>query len=419
LLNWLVSKIITPPQFEDNHPNAYHIEDLVGFDGLQLHNGSSHTADTRENTGLPILSSQMLCPPDADPSEDSEAETTNQFLLMLRVRDLNPCMDWVVELLALFDTGCPHNFIFPLGLAKLGSIKWHPLPPGRDGKLKGYTSPINPDHTIVPKYFVRVILWNTRIGLIDRVDLKIVQLPEGTSTRTDGADIILGRRLFNKHGDPSLLEKVVEANAEDPRLAAINDNSISVLLKSKTSRSTYQYIHCQKANFANAVDAEQKLINKREDDRRRNQDRITSIELHKKFKEPSPGSSMGAQSTGTAMWSETSERSQDASAGLQRSAGSHASVQQPNTLPPGPNFGDPAAQQIAQDHSASCPDYGGERRSPRSDTWSTQSTQNTQFSLARKSTTSSLESWVSISTNGGKLAGYTADYAAPQADPIS
>jgi hypothetical protein len=322
-------------------------------------------------------------------------------------------VDWAPqEHCTLFDTGSPHNFLFPQGLTKLCKVKVYPLPPGRDGKLKSYESPINPDHKIVPKYFVRVIVWNARASLNHEVDLKIVKLPENASS--GGVDIILGRKFIRKHGGPRLLGRVEEANAEDPRLAMATGNSISVLLKSNISKSTYQDIHSQKVNCSNIVDAEQKLINKHEDDRRRNEDRVTSMELYRKFKESSSGSSMGAQSTGTATWSDTSEH--DASAGF--SSDSHASVQRPKAIPSGSYFCGPPAQQIAQDHSNPWTDYPGEWRSHRSNTSNTSSTQFTQLSLDRQSTTSSMSSWTSVPTDGGKLAGDTTDYADPQANPI-
>jgi hypothetical protein len=403
LCDELANKSITPIEVADHQPNACGIEDLDDFGGLQLRNGIPRTADGRsKNQG-----------DDNDSDSDSEAE--NEYLLMLRVRDQNPGVDWAPqEHCTLVDTGSPHNFIFPQGLTKLGRVKVHPLPKGRDGQLKSYESPINPDHQIVPRYFIRVIVWNARAGLNHEVDLKIFELPDDASS--GGVDIILGRKFIRKHGGHMLLERVKEANAGDPRLAIATGNSISVLLKSNISKSTYQEIHSQKVNFANIGDAEQKLINKREDDRQRNQDRVTSMELYRKFKESSSGSSMGAQPTGTPTGSDTSERSHDASVGS--SADSHASVQRPKALPSGPYFGGPPAQQIAQDHSDPWTDYPGEWQSRRSNTSNTSSTQFTQLSLNRQSTTSSMSSWASGPTDGGKLAGDTTDYADPQANPI-
>jgi hypothetical protein len=371
-----------------------------------------------------LQDSRSVCTPDSmhtSPSHDrpyapldaemSDSDAPNEYMLMVRGRDSG--RDWVAEeFRTLFDSGCPHNFIFRSGRTKIGEVAVRPLPPGRDGKLKGYKSPINPDDLIVPKYFIRIMIENARIGVNDSVDLKILELPEGTST--GGVDIILGRNFLKKHDDPRLLEKVAVANSEDPRLAVATDNSICVLLKSKTSKSKYQYIQSQKPNVANTVDAEQKLINRHEDDRRRKQEHATAIELYKKFKEPSSGSPMGAQSTGPAMWSETSGCSQDISAAFQHSA----SVQRPNSFPPSPYFGGLTARQIAQERSTPLSDYLDEFRSQRSNTSSTQFTENSQLSLDRQSTSSSLESWTSIPPDGGKLAGHTMDYVVPQADSV-
>jgi hypothetical protein len=136
------------------------------------------------------------------------------------------------ELDTLVDTGAEKSFIFPAGLAKISRVKRHPIP---RGKLRAYESPINPDAPpIVPRYFVRLILWNDKVGLNDTVDLRIFELPEGTS----GLHIILGRRFMKKHGDREFLPKVAEASADGSCLAAAPDNSFNALLSGKTSKST-------------------------------------------------------------------------------------------------------------------------------------------------------------------------------------
>lgn len=194
------------------------------------------------------------------------------------------------------------------------------------------------------------------------------------------------------------LPKVAAASADGPSLAAATDNSFNALLSGKTSKSTCIYTQRQKANYANAIGAEQKLINKRIDGSRRVQEQAIRDELYKKFQEPSSGTSLGTQSTGT-----------HHSAGFPH-ADSQTMVKLPS-LPSDPNYGGPAAQQPV-------PDYPSESRSQRTYTSSTQFTHNTDFSFSRQSTNSSTSSLASVPdcapAEDRKLAGYTADYAVPQ-----
>jgi hypothetical protein len=410
-----ISQFFSDLEVASEQSIPYGIIHVDNFVGQQLHDSFLSTVSARiANDGSSNL--ELLGAPRALYALDAELsdsdESTNEYRLMARGRDPEKDVDWLAEeLRSLADTGSPDNFIFPKGLAKIGTYKLRPIPPRKDGKVKGYTSPINSEETIVPQYFVRLILWNPKVGLHDVVDLKIFDIPAGTK----GFDIILGRKFIRKHNDPFFLPKVAEAIAHDPRLSGDTDNTLSVLLKGKTSKSKRTHIQRQETNHANRFDAEQKSISKQKDDIKRTQDHATHIELYKKFSEPSSGASFSSQWTGSAVWSDASGPSQGHSAGF-----SHASVQQPNAVPSEPYLGGISEWKPAQNHNAASSDFAGEWRSQRTYTSSTQFTQSTKmsnFSFSRQSTASSRSSCTSIPADRGKHAGYTTDDAIPQGKP--
>ena len=175
-----------------------------------------------------------LDPIDAGLSDSSE--TANEFQMMILGHDpiwAENCA--TTPLRALCDTGSPANFISQSGLDKIGLYTARPIPVG---KLKEYTSPVNPEETIVPREFVRLMLLHPTVGLHDMVDLKIFDIPADP----EGFDVILGRGFLRNHNDPLFLSKVTKASAHDPRLSSNMDNTIRVILNGKTPKSKFTHI---------------------------------------------------------------------------------------------------------------------------------------------------------------------------------
>ncbi|PMD17239.1 hypothetical protein NA56DRAFT_282025 [Hyaloscypha hepaticicola] len=155
---------------------------------------------------------------------------------------------------------------------------------------------------------------------------------------------------FLRKHDPMFLAKVIGLNENDPQSTVVRDNWLGTLLKGKTSQK--------------------RKIQNKDDDKFREQNFAKAVELYKL-------SGMGTQQhTASATWTEISSRSQN--------------------------------------HSAQTPEYRSGFESQSMNTSSTQFTENTEFSVARLSTASSISSLSSVPAEGGKLERYTGDFAVPQ-----
>jgi hypothetical protein len=388
--------------------NAHDIGNLEDFLKQLILQSHPYTANARSNTNHKLDRTTLLqayqasVGADSDLSDDSEAsDDANEYTLMVR------CLDLVgIELRASTDTGAADSFIFSSAIDRIGRSKFkiRPIPPG---KVKPFKNPIDPDNVIVPTEFVRLPLGNDVIGLNATADLKIFELPEGTN----GFEIILGRPFIRKCGGPRFLTKVVVVSQNDPRLAVARDNSFGTILKGKESKSTYFCILRRKTDHANVINVEQKTANKGNDQKFREQTSATASKLY-------TTSGVGAQSFATATWGATSGRSQNHSQEFSGSATWSTSAQQPNGLRSGPYYGSPTGQQASPDHNTPLHDLPGEWAGRRTNTSSTNDTTNDSiFSMTRRTTASSMSSYSSVPTveaEGGKPARHAADYAVPQ-----
>ncbi|KAE8443528.1 hypothetical protein EG329_001768 [Mollisiaceae sp. DMI_Dod_QoI] len=166
-------------------------------------------------------------------SQESDGENPYGLILQAEVRD-----GVVEEVKALFDTGCPDNFIYRATLHKLGNVREHPLP---KEQVKPYKSAFQGDdedtaQLVVPKKFVLFQLWNEQINLhANEVDLRILELGEPGDFQ-----IILGRKFLRKHGKEGLLERVRLANENGSGSIAPGNDSVAHLRRIKTSRTKKQ-----------------------------------------------------------------------------------------------------------------------------------------------------------------------------------
>lgn len=313
---------------------------------------------------------------------------------------------WVEGCVVSTDTGSEGDFLFLSALDKIGPLDKviFPIPPR---KLKRYVNPFDPSKEITPLYYVNLPLRNRSVGLNHTIKLKLLDVPEGTN----GYDIVLGHNAIDGLGDPNFLAKVKNANADGPRLAANHggNNLFGALLKVKKSKSTYLCILKQKTSSIDILNLEKQLADKANDDKLRERDNATSTKLY-------ATSGVDMQPSATPSWGETSQRAQGPSASFPNSATWHTSAQQPFALASRPNYGSLTEQQTAPNHSPPVPDYRGDFASHRADTFSSQFTQNTQFSACSSGSTaaSSISSWSTVTVDAGKRAGYAADYAVPQ-----
>ena len=343
---------------------------------------------------------------DSDDSDDSD--NPNPYWLEA---DVQSPEGWVERCVVSADTGSDGDFLFLSALGKIGPLDKviFPIPPR---KLKRYVNPFDPNKKITPLYYVNLRIRNRSVGLNHIFKLKLLDVPEGTS----GYDIVLGHNAIDRLGDPNFLVKVKNANADGPRLAANHggNNLFGALLKVKKSKSTYLCILTQKTSSIDILNLEKQLADKANDDKLRERDSATSTKLY-------ATSSVDMQPSATPSWGETSQRSQGHSASFRNSATWHTSAQQPYALASRPNHGSLTAQQTALNHSPPVPDYRGDFASHRADTFSSQFTQNTQFSACSGGSTaaSSISSRSTVPVDAGKRAGYAADYAVPQESPHS
>lgn len=178
---------------------------------------------------------------DAESSDDSEASNEYSWTAQTKTPDGR-----VSIIVISTDTGAPTSFIFRSALDRIGDFEEVPIP---QRKLKEYTNPLDKNRKEVPRYFVLLPLYNSKLGLNEVIRLKVFELSDGT----DGFDIVLGRTFLRSHGGYRFLEKVEEASLAEPRLASIGDNSFGALFGSKRTNGMHYRTSKQKIDFADRL----------------------------------------------------------------------------------------------------------------------------------------------------------------------
>ncbi|KAN0092425.1 hypothetical protein V8E51_018272 [Hyaloscypha variabilis] len=349
---------------------------------IQLFQSRAYTANTSNITQDDLegaLTNRTSSTNDADSSDDSDG--CNEYSLTVKVQNLSGQFKSV---LASSDTGAPTDFVFRSALNEIGAVEEIPIP---ERKLKAFTNPLDTGKSEVPKFYVRLPLYNREVGVFEVVRLKVFELPQGTN----GYGIIFGRKFIRNHGGHRFLEKVEAASFADPRLAGLGDTSFGTLLPTKRTK-------------------EQKMREKQDNDKFREQTRVIASKLY-------ASSGLGSSSAATS-WAETAGRSHDPSV---RSAGSAAwqpTAQQSNGSPL--YNGARPGQQNAPNRNAPLGDLPGDwasRRTNTNNTTSTQFTQDSIFSLTRHDTVSTMSSCSSVptvATAEEKVAGPATDYSVLQ-----
>jgi len=380
-----------------------HADDVATADHftIQLFQSRAYTANTSNITQDDLegaFANRTSSTNDADSSDDSDA--CNEYSLTVEVQNLSGQFKSV---LASSDTGAPTDFVFRSALNEIGAVEEIPIP---EGKLKAFTNPLDTDKSEVPKFYVRLPLYNREVGLSEVVRLKVFELPQGTN----GYGIIFGRKFIRNHGGHRFLERVEAASSPGLRLAGLGDNSFGTLLPTKRTKGMYYCVSRRTMNCANTRRKEQKLRDKQDNDKFREQTRAIASKLY--------ASSGLGNSSAAASWAETAGRSHDPSV---RSAGSatwQPTAQQSNGSP----FynGARPGQQNAPNRNAPLGDLPGDwasRRTNTNNTTSTQFTQDSIFSLTRHDTVSTMSSCSSVptvATADEKVAGRAADYSVLQ-----
>ncbi|PMD53397.1 uncharacterized protein K444DRAFT_170439 [Hyaloscypha bicolor E] len=343
---------------------------------------------------------------DAESSDDSEASNEYSWTAQTKTPDGR-----VSIIVISTDTGAPTNFIFRLALDRIGDFEEFPIP---QRKLKAYTNPLDKNRKEVPKFFVLLPLYNSKLGLNEVVRLKVFELSDGTN----GFDIILGRTFLRSHGGHRFLGKVEKASLAEPGLASIGDNSFGALFGSKRTN-------------------EQRLLDAQEDNRFHEQNKATASNLY-------ASSGLGSQSSAGGTWAGTTGLSQDPTARTSGTATQNPSAQQPNGFPfyqgtgagqQRPDTWNPSAQQPngspfyhgtrtgqqRPDRNAPLRDLQGDfasRRSNTNDSDATNFSGNTIFSsITRRTTASTISTCSSIPatpTVEGKAAERAADCSVPE-----
>jgi hypothetical protein len=272
--------------------------------------------------------------------------------------------------------------------------------------LKAYTNPLD-NTSVVPRYFVRLPLYNSQLGLNEVVRLKVFELSDGTN----GFDVILGRTFIRDHGGHRFLQKVEEASVAEPRLASIGDNSFGALFGNKRTNGMHCRTSKQKIDFADRLGVEQRLLDAQEDNRFHEQNKATASNLY-------ASSGAGSQSSAGGTWAGTTGLSQDPTARTAGTATWNPSAQQPNGFP---FYRGTGAGQQRPDHNAPLRDLQGDFASQRSNTNDSDATDfsgNTIFSsITRRTTASTISTCSSIPTTPtvkGKAAERAADYSVPE-----
>ena len=176
-----------------------------------------------------------------DEESSDDGDIVEEDSIVVQVQDLD---GKVSELLASADTGTSTNFIFRSALNKLGAVEAIPFP---RAKLKEYTDPLEENATQVPQFFVILPLYNSAVGLNEKVRLKVFE----DSEDTNGHDIILGRSFIRKQGGYKFLQKLEEANLAEPGLVGMKEKPSGSLLASKRTKGTPYRILRQRTDLAN------------------------------------------------------------------------------------------------------------------------------------------------------------------------
>jgi hypothetical protein len=258
------------------------------------------------------------------------------------------------------DTGCPsRGFIRRTALNKLGEVKEEPIPPPQ---IKAYTLL---GISTAPKKTVTLTLDLYPLGPLYRhatIKLKILEITEDTCD----FDVLLGRTTIEKLGGPEFISKVVQANTDRPTSGS--SSFAATVLKSKNSKSTYSHMEKNNSTGINSFDTEKDPKYKEKDDAYKEK-RLREYKELPLYQDG--GMSSGSSTSALSHWQS-----------------GHA------TGSSGRDSGQPGARQSGQRGVARYPDSPG-WSIPRAETFSTQSTQCTQFSLSRQDTTSSRSSWAS------------------------
>jgi len=157
-------------------------------------------------------------------SNDSKEE--NEYNLMAIVEGHKG------EVLISVDSQAPRSFIVRPALDELGECREYSIPV-RDSGPEAYTSPLNPEESIVPTKFVKLKLHMYQIGEQLKIKLIIFEVPK----TPNGFQVILGRDAIRMLGGWKLFRRIEEANAEGTNAAAAVNNSFAPIRRAKKSKS--------------------------------------------------------------------------------------------------------------------------------------------------------------------------------------